>query len=97
MQYVSCPISTLCLGQAASMGSFLLAAGAPGGRISLPSAKIMCHQPSGQAMVCYTKKCLFFGFTSLSDRFTSKKRNYDNLLPSIYANLQKTKLKNYPL
>ena len=47
MQYVRSPISTVCLGQAASMGSLLLAAGTPGQRISLPNARIMLHQPSG--------------------------------------------------
>ena len=47
MQYVRCDVSTLCIGQAASMGSLLLAAGAPGKRFSLPNARIMVHQPSG--------------------------------------------------
>ena len=47
MQYVKCPISTLCMGLAASMGSFLLAAGEKGHRIALPNARIMVHQPSG--------------------------------------------------
>ena len=47
MQYIRCPIVTLCMGMAASMGSFLLAAGAPGQRISLPNSRIMLHQPSG--------------------------------------------------
>jgi ATP-dependent Clp protease protease subunit len=47
MQYIRCPVSTVCTGMAASMGSFLLAAGAPGHRISLPNARIMVHQPSG--------------------------------------------------
>ena len=47
MQYVKCPIVTLCMGMAASMGSFLLMAGEPGQRISLPNARIMVHQPSG--------------------------------------------------
>ena len=46
MQYVKPDISTLCIGQAASMGSFLLAAGAKGQRMSLPNARIMVHQPS---------------------------------------------------
>jgi len=49
MQYVRCDISTVCLGQAASMGSLLLAAGAEGKRFSLPNARIMVHQPSGGA------------------------------------------------
>ena len=47
MQYIRSPVATLCMGYAASMGSFLLAAGAPGRRISLPNARIMVHQPSG--------------------------------------------------
>ncbi|KAL3510232.1 hypothetical protein ACH5RR_029633 [Cinchona calisaya] len=47
MQYIRSPINTLCMGQAASMGSLLLAAGAKGERKSLPNATIMVHQPSG--------------------------------------------------
>lgn len=47
MQYIRSPVATLCMGYAASMGSFLLAAGEPGRRISLPNARIMVHQPSG--------------------------------------------------
>ncbi len=47
MQYVKCPISTVCMGQAASMGSLLLAAGNKDMRIALPNARIMVHQPSG--------------------------------------------------
>ncbi|MDC0356502.1 ATP-dependent Clp endopeptidase proteolytic subunit ClpP [Candidatus Pelagibacter sp.] len=46
MQYVKPDISTLCIGQAASMGSFLLAAGAKGKRFSLPNSRVMVHQPS---------------------------------------------------
>ncbi|MEB3222003.1 MAG: ATP-dependent Clp endopeptidase proteolytic subunit ClpP [Candidatus Sericytochromatia bacterium] len=49
MQYIKCDVSTICLGQAASMGSFLLAAGAPGKRIALPNSRIMIHQPLGGA------------------------------------------------
>lgn len=49
MQYIRPKISTVCVGQAASMGSFLLAAGEPGMRIALPNARIMVHQPSGGA------------------------------------------------
>lgn len=48
MQYVSCDVSTLCLGMAASMGQFLLSAGAPGKRYALPHARVMMHQPSSQ-------------------------------------------------
>jgi ATP-dependent Clp protease protease subunit len=47
MQYVKCDIATLCMGQAASMGSFLLAAGTDGKRYSLPNSRIMIHQPMG--------------------------------------------------
>mmetsp|Transcript_14087 Transcript_14087/g.41983 ORF Transcript_14087/g.41983 Transcript_14087/m.41983 type:complete len:227 (-) Transcript_14087:39-719(-) len=49
MQYVNAPVGTLCLGQAASMGSLLLAAGEPGMRKVLPNAQVMLHQPSGGA------------------------------------------------
>lgn len=48
-QFVSCPIHTYCLGQAASMGAFLLGAGEKGHRYSLPNSRIMIHQPSGGA------------------------------------------------
>ena len=47
MQYIRPDVSTVCVGQAASMGSLLLAAGAPGKRFCLPNARIMLHQPSG--------------------------------------------------
>ena len=47
MQFIRPKVSTLCIGQAASMGSLLLAAGDPGMRFSLPNARIMVHQPSG--------------------------------------------------
>jgi len=47
MQFIRCPVSTLCVGQAASMASLLLAAGADGMRFALPNARIMVHQPSG--------------------------------------------------
>ncbi len=49
MQYIKAPVSTLCIGQAASMGSLLLCAGAKGKRYSLPNSRIMIHQPSGGA------------------------------------------------
>jgi ATP-dependent Clp protease, protease subunit len=49
MQYIRCPVSTVCIGQAASMGSLLLCAGAAGKRFALPNARIMVHQPSGGA------------------------------------------------
>ncbi len=47
MQFVRCDVSTMCIGQAASMGSFLLAAGAAGKRHTLPNSRMMIHQPSG--------------------------------------------------
>jgi ATP-dependent Clp protease protease subunit len=49
MQYIKPKVSTVCIGQACSMGSFLLASGEPGMRIALPQARIMIHQPSGGA------------------------------------------------
>jgi ATP-dependent Clp protease, protease subunit len=49
MQYIRSPVSTVCIGQAASMGSLLLAAGEKGKRFSLPNSRIMIHQPSGGA------------------------------------------------
>jgi ATP-dependent Clp protease protease subunit len=49
MQYIKPDVSTICMGQAASMGAFLLNAGAPGKRIALPNARIMIHQPLGGA------------------------------------------------
>ncbi len=49
MQYVRCPVSTICLGQAASFGAFLLCSGEPGKRYALPNARIMVHQPLGGA------------------------------------------------
>ncbi len=49
MQYVPCDVSTVCMGLAASMGQFLLCAGQPGKRYSLPHSRILMHQPSGQA------------------------------------------------
>ena len=49
MNYIKCDVSTICVGMAASMGAFLLAAGAKGKRYALPNADIMIHQPSGGA------------------------------------------------
>ena len=49
MQYIKCYVSTICLGMAASMGAFLLAAGTKGKRFALPNSEIMIHQPSGGA------------------------------------------------
>ncbi|HEX7761574.1 MAG TPA: ATP-dependent Clp protease proteolytic subunit [Caulobacteraceae bacterium] len=47
MQYIKAPVATMCMGFAASMGSFLLMAGEPGKRVALPNTRIMLHQPSG--------------------------------------------------
>jgi ATP-dependent Clp protease protease subunit len=71
MQYVNCDVGTICIGMAASMGQFLLCAGAPGKRLSLPHSRILMHQPSiggmqGQAsdiaiqaeQIIYMKKTL---------------------------------------
>lgn len=49
MEYIKCPVSTMCMGQAASAGAFLLACGEKGKRYSLPNARIMLHQPHGGA------------------------------------------------
>ncbi len=49
MQYIKCDVSTICIGLAASMGSFLLAAGTKGKRLALPNSEIMIHQPLGGA------------------------------------------------
>lgn len=49
MQYIKCDVSTICMGMAASMGAFLLAAGTKGKRLALPNSEIMIHQPLGQA------------------------------------------------
>src|SRR6184192_1148298 len=49
MQYIRSPVSTVCIGQAASMGSLLLCSGAKGKRFALPNARVMVHQPSGGA------------------------------------------------
>jgi ATP-dependent Clp protease protease subunit len=49
MQYISCPVETVCIGMAASMAAILLAAGTPGKRFALPNARIMIHQPWGGA------------------------------------------------
>ncbi|MEG0374962.1 MAG: ATP-dependent Clp endopeptidase proteolytic subunit ClpP [Raoultibacter sp.] len=49
MQFIKCDVSTICIGQCASMASVLLAAGAPGKRLALPNSRVMIHQPSGGA------------------------------------------------
>lgn len=49
MNYIKCDVSTICMGQAASMAAVLLACGAPGKRYALPNSRVMIHQPSGGA------------------------------------------------
>jgi ATP-dependent Clp protease protease subunit len=49
MQFIKCDVSTICIGQCASMGAVLLAAGTPGKRFALPNSRVMIHQPSGGA------------------------------------------------
>jgi len=49
MQYISCPVETVCIGSAASMAAILLAAGTPGKRFALPNSRVMIHQPWGGA------------------------------------------------
>ncbi|XP_016424801.1 ATP-dependent Clp protease proteolytic subunit, mitochondrial-like isoform X2 [Sinocyclocheilus rhinocerous] len=84
MQYILNPISTWCVGQAASMGSLLLAAGTAGMRHSLPNARIMVHQPSGGARVRTGDKKLrkrgncFHKFNANIRHFRAKQR----ILPS---------------
>ena len=58
MQYIKCDIETICIGMAASMGSFLLAGGTKGKRLALPNSEIMIHQPSGGAQGQATAKSL---------------------------------------
>ena len=58
MQYVKCDVSTICIGLAASMGAFLLAAGTKGKRLALPNAEIMIHQPSAGTQVQITDMAL---------------------------------------
>ena len=50
MQYIKCDVSTICIGMAASMGAFLLCAGAPGKRLALPNARVLIHQPAMEGM-----------------------------------------------
>lgn len=75
MQYIRCPISTVCMGTAMSMGSFLLMAGSPGQRISLPNASIMLHQLSGG----------FQGKASDIERHAQNALNQKRRMAEIYA------------
>ena len=73
MNYIKCDVSTICMGMAASMGAFLLAAGAKGKRLALPNSDIMIHQPSGGAqgqatdMEIHTRHILDMEKTTQSD------------------------------
>ena len=75
MQYIKSPVSTVCMGFAASMGSFLLMAGAPGRRVALPNARIMVHQPSGG----------FQGKTSDIERHAAEAVTLKRRIESLYA------------
>lgn len=96
MQYILPPIATWCVGQACSMGSLLLAGGAPGMRHSLPHARIMIHQPSGQAAGQATDIVL------QAEEILKLKRLINNLyvkhtnlpLETIEANMERDKFMN---
>jgi ATP-dependent Clp protease, protease subunit len=75
MQWIKCPVATVCMGTAYSMGSFLLMAGAAGQRIALPNASIMVHQPSGG----------FQGFASDIERHAQDIIRTKRRLNEIYA------------
>ena len=74
MEYIRPDISTVCIGQAASMGSLLLTAGAKGKRYSLPNSKVMIHQPSGgfQGQATDIEICLLYTSPSPRDRTRSR-------------------------
>ena len=74
MQYIKCDVSTICLGMAASMGAFLLAAGAKGKRFALPHSTIMIHQPSGGAQGQATE------IQIVADHIAQTKRTLNELL-----------------
>jgi ATP-dependent Clp protease protease subunit len=88
MNFISCPVHTLTMGQAASMGAFLLAAGEPGHRISLPHARVMIHQPLGGAqgqasdMELHVKEILRMKteLTQIMADSTNKKTSYKRML-----------------
>ena len=83
MQYVKPDISTLCIGQAASMGSFLLAAGTKGKRFSLPNSRIMVHQPSA-------------GFQGLENLLMVDEPLFLNLVMKIFFLLYQLQAKKNP-
>ena len=74
MQYIKCDVSTICIGMAASMGAFLLSAGAKGKRLALPNAEIMIHQPSGGAQGQATD------IQIMAKRIASMKRRLNEIL-----------------
>ena len=90
MQYINSPVSTLCIGQASSMGSFLLAAGEKGKRYSLPNSRIMVHQPSagfqGQAtdIQIHAKEIL-----SLKERLINLFKTYRKSIKEISEALER--------
>ena len=75
MNYIKCDVSTICIGLAASFGSFLLAAGAPGKRFALPNAEIMIHQPSSGGI-----KGQASDIKILSDYMQKNKQNLNRIL-----------------
>ena len=74
MNYIKCPVSTICVGMAASMGAFLLAGGTKGKRIALPNSEIMIHQPSGGAQGQATE------IQIVADHIAQTKRTLNELL-----------------
>ena len=74
MQYIKCDIETICIGMAASMGSFLLTGGTKGKRLALPNAEIMIHQPSGGAQGQATE------IQIVADHIAQTKRTLNELL-----------------
>jgi ATP-dependent Clp protease protease subunit len=77
MQYIKADVSTICVGMAASMGAFLLAAGAKGKRLALPNSEIMIHQPSGGARGQVTDIQIH------AERILKVKRNINEILSQI--------------
>ena len=87
MKYIPCDVKTVCFGMAASMGAFLLSAGTPGKRKSLPNSRIMIHQPLGGSqgdatdmeitakLILHTKECLNTYLASFCDQPIEKLRN----------------------
>ena len=74
MQYISCPVETVCIGSAASMGAILLAAGSPGKRFALPNSRVMIHQPWGGAQGTAAD------IEIQAEEILEARRNLDNIL-----------------